>query len=220
MKGPRLILASASPRRREILALLGVPFDVLEASEVDEEAVRGDARGVAMLLARLKAEAVRRRAAGEAPGSPAIVLAGDTVVALGEGPDDVLGKPRDADHAREMIRRLSGRTHTVWTGIALAPSWGAVRVEAEATRVSFRRLSGDDIEAYLATGDHEGKAGAYGIQGAASALLIDGFQGCYWNVVGLPLARAARLLAEHGLAPRADCDCLAHPLQRGVAGCG
>jgi septum formation protein len=177
MSHATLILASASPRRREILGRLGVPFEVEMARGVDEEAVRGDGRAVAMCLSRMKAESVREAFSRKEAGSPPVVLGGDTVVALGEDPGDVLGKPADSSHAREMLRRLSGRAHTVWTGVTIISERGDALVEVEATRVVFRSLSGREIESYIATGDFEGKAGAYGIQGAASSL-IEGFHGC------------------------------------------
>jgi len=214
-----LILASASPRRREILCRLGVPFEVETARGVDEEAVRGEGRTVAMRLSTMKAESVREAISRRETDSKPIVLGGDTVVALGEDPGDVLGKPADPDHAREMLRRLSGRAHTVWTGVTVIPERGDALVEVEATRVVFRSLSEAEIETYIATGDFEGKAGAYGIQGAAVSL-IEGFHGCYWNVVGLPLERTARLLSACGLVVRRGCECPSHPLQRGGTGCG
>src|SRR5262245_27627780 len=132
--GWRLILASASPRRRELLARLGVPFAVDADAAVDEEAARGTAREVALALAVAKAEAAWRRveAAGPAAGERVAVLAGDTVVALGEGREgERFGKPCGIEEAREMIRRLAGRTHAVWTGVALAVAGQPVRVEAE-----------------------------------------------------------------------------------------
>jgi len=214
-----LILASASPRRREILQRLGIPFEVESPPGVDEEAIRGDGRTVSMRLSHLKAEAVRNAASRRNAGPPPIVLGGDTVVALGEDSGDVLGKPADRRNAREMLQRLSGRAHTVWTGVTVISARGDAVAEVEATRVVFRSLSEREIEAYLATGDFEGKAGAYGIQGAASGL-IEGFYGCYWNVVGLPLERTARLLSACGLPARRGCDCASHTLQRGGAGCG
>ena len=216
MSPPALVLASASARRREILARLGIAFEV-ESARVDEEAVRADGRTVALRLSSMKAESVRE-AVLRRGGEPPIVLGGDTVVALGDDPGDVLGKPADAGHAREMLGRLSGRAHTVWTGVTVIPERGSALVEVEATRVIFRSLSEREIEAYIATGDYDGKAGAYGIQGAASSL-IEGFQGCYWNVVGLPLELTARLLSACGVPARRGCDCASHPLQRGSPGC-
>jgi septum formation protein len=244
-----LILASSSPRRRELLARLGVRFEVDMRSEVDEEAARGTAREVVRVLAARKAEDAWRRAVARGRGESLVVLAGDTVVALGEGREgERFGKPRGVAEAREMIRRLAGRTHAVWTGVALAravpgdpapavpgdpaptgpgdpaptgpgdPAPG-FEVEAEETRVTFRRLAAEEIERYLATGDHEGKAGAYGIQGAGAGL-VESIHGCYYNVVGLPLAITARLLESAGIPARLVCDCDRHPLQCGPSGCG
>jgi septum formation protein len=212
-----LILASASPRRRELLARLGAPFEVFVPQDVDEEAVTGPARDVATTLARQKAEAALRELMASRPTAQRrwIVLGADTVVAADEGAGEVvLGKPRDAAHAREILRLLSGRTHRVWTGVAVARSGQATRVEAERTDVAFKPLCDEVIERYLATGDHEGKAGAYGIQSDGCAL-VSGFRGCYYNVVGLPLALAARMLED--VVPLFRCDCFRHPLQRDSA---
>lgn len=217
---PALILASSSPRRRELLARLGVPFEVLADGCVDEGSVSGAAREVCSKLAVTKAEAAREKLLRAGAVREMVILGGDTVVALGEGRDEeILGKPRDIDDARRMIRALSGRSHLVWTGLALARPGHATRSASEATRVAFRPLTDAEVEAYIATGDHEGKAGAYGIQGPG-ARLVAGFEGCYLNVVGLPLVLAARLLAAEGLPVAYACDCARHPLQRGASGCG
>ena len=187
---------------------------------VDEGSVRGAAREVSSALAVRKADAARERLVRAGAGEDVVILGGDTVVALGDGGDEeILGKPRDARDARRMIRALSGRTHVVWTGLAVARPGRPTRSAGEATRVTFRPLTDAEIDAYVATGDHEGKAGAYGIQGVG-ARLVAGFEGCYYNVVGLPLVLAARLLAAEGLAVECACDCARQPLQRGAAGCG
>ena len=217
-----LILASASPRRRELLRLLGLPFVARAPSGVDEEAERGPAAAVARRLAAAKATAVldeltARPPAGVEPAA-LVVLGADTLVALGEGAqEEAFGKPRDAAHAREMLERLSGRVHRVVTGVAVARPGAPVRVEVEASAVEFRSLARAEVDAYVATGEPHGKAGAYAIQGAGAAL-IAGFRGCYYNIVGLPLRLTATLLRH--AAPASTCDCGAHPLQRGTPGCG
>ncbi|MBI4604636.1 MAG: septum formation protein Maf [Planctomycetes bacterium] len=215
-----LVLASASPRRREILARLGAPFEVIPAEGVDEEAVRGAPEHVARTLAGLKAEAVLARLGATRGGEAGrwVVLGADTVVALGEGScETILGKPRDGEDARRMLSLLQGRAHRVVTGVAVAERGKAVRVDSESTEVAFRPLSPEDIDRYVATGDPEGKAGAYGIQSGAAGLVAE-IRGCYYNVVGLPLVLAAGLLA--GTVPAAACDCARHPRQRGGSGCG
>ncbi len=175
-----LILASSSPRRREILAKAGIPFRVRPA-DVDERVLRGETpiRHV-LRLARAKAEAVHRK-----PGE--IVLGADTIVVAGGA---ILGKPRDAADARRMLRLLAGRWHRVITGIFLAGDGEAV-TGAETTRVHFLPMSRAEIAAYVATGEPMDKAGAYAIQGLASKF-VDRIEGCYFNVVGLPVSRVLR----------------------------
>lgn len=202
----RLVLASASPRRRELLATLGIPFDVV-CSGIDEDSAADGlpARGLAALLAERKALHV----AGLPGQENAVILAADTIVALGEQRSErILGKPACADDARSMLRLLSGKTHTVYTGVALVgpePAGRAARVDVVATRVRFRSLSDDRIDAYIATGEPFDKAGAYGIQGHASAF-VEEIRGDYYNVVGLPVARVRALLVPlfpHLAAPPA-----------------
>jgi septum formation protein len=172
-----LILASSSPRRREILANAGVPFQVCPV-EVAERVLPGETPGRHVRrLARLKAEAAPR-----APGE--IVLAADTVV-VADG--RILGKPRDAAEARRMLRLLAGRWHRVVTGFCLVSDRGTV-AGAETTRVRLLPMSRDDIARYAASGEPMDKAGAYAIQGLASKF-VDRIEGCYFNVVGLPVAR-------------------------------
>ncbi len=186
---PRLILASASPRRAEILRRAGFSFAV-RPSRVDESIRPGEspARHVRR-LAREKALACAARVSG-----PAIILGADTVVVLGR---HILGKPASPRDARRMLRLLSGRTHRVLTGIALlrlAPH-GRTRVlsAVESTRVTFAPLGAREIAAYVSSGEPRGKAGAYAIQGRAGKF-VTRIDGCYFNVVGLPLARLCRLL--------------------------
>jgi septum formation protein len=173
----RLILASASPQRRAILEQLGVDFEVRPA-DVEEETA-GHPPSVALENARRKALAV--------PGD--LVLGADTDVAL-DG--EVLGKPRDAAHARELISRLAGRRHEVVGGIALAAGGSVVASDVVVTEVEFRALGGEVIDWYVATGEWEGRAGGYAIQGRGAAL-VAGVYGDYLNVVGLPLARLLEL---------------------------
>jgi len=181
----RLVLASASPRRSELLRLAGFEFSV-RSRPVEEVRREGEApRDYAMRLAREKAEAAWR-GAGETGGDEA-VLGADTIVLLG---DRVLEKPADASDARRMLEALSGKSHVVITGICLRHRQGAV-VDAESTTVHFVPLDSAEIEAYVASGEPMDKAGGYGIQGLASKF-VDRIEGCYFNVMGLPLARVYR----------------------------
>ena len=183
----RLILASASPRRRELLTQAGYTFEVHPA-HVNEDLYPGeDAITYVVRLARDKAQAVF--AAINDPN--VIILGADTTVTIG---GHILAKPEDAADASRMLRMLSGRTHRVITGVALATATG-VEVAAEVTGVQFRTLSDADIAAYVATGEPMDKAGAYGIQGLA-AKWIPRVEGCYFNVVGLPLALVATMLEQ------------------------
>lgn len=188
---------------------------------VNEGAARGSAETVVSTLARTKAEAALGELvlAGE-PLEGAIVLGADTVVAVGEGPlEEVLGKPVDREDARRMLARLLGRAHRVHTGVAVASRGAPTSVAVETTRVSFRALASDELERHLDRLDWEGKAGAYGIQGEG-ARLLEALEGCYYNVVGLPLVRVAELLACRGLKARFACDCASRPCQVGASGCG
>ena len=185
-----IILASGSPRRRQLLEQVGLRGLVVRASDVDESVRPGltPAEMVEELSARKAAAVVR-----EAP-KDGLVLAADTVVAL-EGA--VLGKPASPEEAARMLAALSGRTHQVYTGLTLAGP-GAVRTEHEVTAVTFRALSGAEIAAYVATGEPMDKAGAYGIQGLG-ALLVQRLEGDYFNVMGLPLCRLGRMLRAFGV---------------------
>ncbi len=186
----KLILASASTRRAEILRDAGFSFAVL-SSAVDETPFSGEsAHQLVQRLSSAKAELVAARAVG-----PAIVIAADTEVAL-EG--RVFGKPRSSEDARQTLEKLSGRTHSVVTGITLIRLPDAERrAFVEITNVHFATLSADEITYYLATGEPHDKAGSYAIQGYAGRF-IPRIEGCYFNVVGLPLARLCRALAELG----------------------
>lgn len=185
-----LILASASPRRRSLLADLGLQFEVKHPSFDEEEVVAENPAELVEKLAKAKAETV----ALEYPRS--LVVGADTVVVL-EG--EVLGKPEDEDHAVDMLSRLSGRTHQVYTGVAIVHRQsGRERVEHECTQVTFGRFDRQTLLRYVQSGEPMDKAGAYGIQGLG-ATLVERVEGCYFNVVGLPLFRFSRMLGEMGL---------------------
>ncbi len=196
----RLILASGSPRRREMLENLGVEFAVRPV-DIDESPLDGESPEPYVLrLARAKARAAT---ADDAAASSEVVLAADTIVAL-DG--ELLGKPRDPADARRMLERLSGREHEVLTGVAViggagreASRGGELRVGVERTRVRFAELSAEEIAWYVATGEPLDKAGAYAIQGYG-ALFVDAVDGNYSNVVGLPLPLTYRLRREAGLS--------------------
>jgi septum formation protein len=184
---PKLILASASPRRRELLAQAGYDFDVQPSSLTESRRPEEDAIRFATRLAREKAEEVFARR------QPAIVLGADTVVVC-DG--EVMGKPADPADAERMLLLLAGRTHQVVTGVAVV--WGSssppsIEVAAELTQVTMRTLSPDEVSRYVATGEPMDKAGAYAIQGYAGRW-IPRISGCYFNVVGLPLALVATML--------------------------
>jgi len=181
-----LVLASASPRRREILERLGFEFEVLPAGVEENDITCADHARFAILLAVRKAEAARR-------ARPlATVVAADTIVVCG---DSRLGKPVDEADAASMLRALSGRAHEVITGVAVIAPDGRRLAEAERTRVYFRALSGEDVARYVGTGEPFGKAGAYAIQGYA-APFIQKIEGCYFNVVGLPVSLLFTMLSK------------------------
>ena len=184
----RLILASASARRAELLSSAGFSFRVI-AAEIDETPRPGEtATDYALRVAAEKAETVRARA----DGSP--ILAADTVVVVGE---EMLGKPRDHDDAVRMLQLLSGTVHLVHTGVVLAAGHAASS-ELCTTRVHVRQLSSKDIAWYVGSGEPVGKAGAYAIQGRA-ARFIDWIEGSWSNVVGLPIATVDSMLKRAGL---------------------
>ncbi|MDR1514666.1 MAG: Maf family protein [Synergistaceae bacterium] len=181
---PNLVLASGSPRRREILSSLGLPFSVF-TSEVDETPLPGETpRELAVRLARLKALYASSKTSG-------VCLGADTVVDVDGA---AFGKPRDRAEALFMLRTLSGRKHAVHTGIALT-SGAIVQSGFETTTVFFGRLSEAEIRDFLESGEGDDKAGAYAIQGRG-ALLVERIEGCYFNVVGLPVFRLNAMLKE------------------------
>ncbi|MGM9680144.1 MAG: Maf family protein [Eubacteriales bacterium] len=184
-----LILASASPRRAELLTMLGLPFSVCPA-DTDESLPAGiPPRDAVETLARRKALSAAGLANADRTGK--IVLAADTLVALG---DRILGKPKDEEDAKASLRMLSGSAHRVYSGIALAAK-GRIYTAVECTEVHFRELTDGEIERYVASGEPMDKAGSYGIQGRAG-IFIKGISGDYYNVVGLPLC-ALEELSRH-----------------------
>ena len=198
MTGPPLVLASASPRRLELLRQVGLMPDCIDPAGIDETPRRGELPPAhAMRLAEEKAQAVSRRHPG------AYVLAADTVVACGRR---ILPKPEDEGSARSCLELLSGRRHRVHGAIALVSpdgGWVTRRVDSQ---VAFKRLSEAEIGAYLRTGEWQGKAGGYAIQGRAAAL-IRWVSGSYSNVVGLPLFETVQLLAGRGYRPSWLANC-------------
>ncbi|MGA2442744.1 MAG: Maf family protein [Tepidisphaeraceae bacterium] len=193
----RLILASASPRRQELLReagyeFLSYPADVDEAAVARQKSVTLSPENLAVHLAGIKARMVAERFPDD------VVLAADTIVAMGS---EILGKPLDANDARRILTLLSGTTHRVITGMAVVSRRNAVTVsEAVASTVEMRPLSSGEIEAYIATNQWQGKAGAYGIQDADP--FVTRVAGCTTNIVGLPMTTTARLLRAAGIEPR------------------
>jgi nucleoside triphosphate pyrophosphatase len=185
---PRIVLASQSPRRRELLTLIGIPHTVRPA-DADESVQPGELPAPhAERLARTKAATIAQLE------PDAVTIGSDTIVVV-DG--DILGKPRDVDDARRMLRRLSGREHTVLTAVAVAR--GARLVSGvEEVQVTFRPLADTEIDAYIATGEPMDKAGAYGIQGYG-ATIVSRIDGDYFAVMGLALGRMVRLLGEVGV---------------------
>jgi septum formation protein len=189
---PRLILASASPRRRELLAELGVPFEVVVAEITEHEESTTDPRVMVAHNAALKAEWVAAR------HPDAVVLGADTTVFLD---NHALNKPRDLTEARAMLQRLSGRTHTVFTGLALRRQADGLAIdEGVASDVTFKPLDDATIAAYLGHVHTLDKAGGYAIQ-EYSDLIVAGYRGSFTNIVGLPLETTKQLLTRCGLLP-------------------
>jgi len=189
---PRLILASASPRRREILGRLGVPFDVVVADVTEHEEESTDPRVMVAHNAALKANHVAAR------HPDAIVLGADTTVFLD---NSALNKPRDGAEARAMLRRLSGRTHTVFTGLAVRCRASGLKIDqGVASEVTFKVLDETAIEAYLARVHTLDKAGGYGIQDHPE-LIVTGYRGSLSNIIGLPEETTKQILTQCGLLP-------------------
>ncbi len=186
----KLILASASPRRQQLLAQLGLCFATMPA-DIEERQQLGEAPTAYVIrMAQTKAQHLAQQF------PDALVLGADTIVTIDAR---ILGKPQSATEARQMLQRLSGRHHTVVTGLALLQhSTGCTRLDTVSTDVLFRPLTQADIDHYIATDEPFDKAGAYAIQGRGGAF-VAAFEGCYTNIVGLPLQRTAALLRAAGL---------------------
>jgi len=193
-----LVLASASPRRLDLLRQIGIEPDAIDPAELDETLLPRELPPAHVLrLARAKAEAVRPRHPG------AFVLAADTVVACGRR---ILPKAEDEAAARACLELLSGRRHRVYGGVALAAPDGSVALRRVVSQVGFKRLSGEEIANYLAGGEWHGKAGGYAIQGLAAAF-VSWLSGSYSNVVGLPLFETAQLLTGRGYPTGCAATC-------------
>jgi septum formation protein len=193
-----LVLASASPRRLELLSQIGIVPDQVDPAEIDEAPLARELPAAHVTrLARAKAEAVGPRHPG------AFILAADTVVACGRR---ILGKPEDEAAAQRFLELLSGRRHRVYGGVAVVAPGGRIATRRVVSQVGFKRLSDSELAAYLATGEWRGKAGAYAIQGRA-ATLVSWMQGSYSNIVGLPLFETAQLLAGLGYSATWSANC-------------
>src|SRR6266851_10495342 len=189
---PDLVLASASPRRLELLRQIGIVPDRVDPADIDETPTRGELPAAHVVrLAETKARAVERRHPG------AFILAADTIVACGRR---ILPKAEDEMTARACLTLLSGRRHRVYGGVALMTPSGEIAIRRVVSQVGMKRLSEAEIEAYLTSGEWRGKAGGYAIQGRAAAF-IPWLAGSYSNVVGLPLFETAQLLAGRGYRP-------------------
>jgi septum formation protein len=184
----KLVLASSSPRRAEILSAVGWPYEMMVAGIDESRAPGEDATAYVQRLAREKVEAVVAKL------ESGLVLGADTVVVIN---GEILGQPRDDDDARRMLKLLSGKWHEVLTGVALVRAGEGTEtlVDYERTRVRFAEMSADEIEWYVGTGEPKGKAGAYAVQGRA-ALLIEEIEGEYFNVVGLPIRLVYELVHQ------------------------
>ena len=192
---PKLVLASGSPRRLALLDQAGITPDRLMPTEIDETPKRGELpRTLAIRLASEKAAKARDLMALKPEYKGSMILAADTVVAVGRR---VLPKAELVDEALACLKLLSGRSHRVYTGVAVVNASGSIRTRVVETRVRFKRLSSEDTEAYLGSGEWRGKAGGYAIQGMAGAFVVK-LIGSYTAVVGLPLYETLALLAGEG----------------------
>jgi septum formation protein len=188
-----LVLASASSRRLALLEQVGIEPDALRPASIDETPRKGERpRSYAQRLARTKAMIAKERLAGEPDLAGAFVLAADTVVSVSR---TIIGKPEYLNEAAAALQSLSGRSHRVFTSVCLITDAGAVRTRTVETRVRFKRLSREETDSYLASGEWRGKAGGYAIQGIAGAF-VQKIVGSYSNVVGLPLIEVVQLLAS------------------------
>jgi septum formation protein len=192
---PKFVLASGSPRRLSLINQAGIEPDALRPADIDETPIKGELpRACANRLARLKAEAALSLVSVDEELKGAYVLAADTVVAVGRR---ILPKAELLDEASQCLRLLSGRNHRVYTGVCLVTPKESFRQRLVETRVRFRRLSEQDMEAYLASGEWRGKAGGYAAQGIAGAFIVK-VVGSYSNIVGLPLYETVSLLTGEG----------------------
>ena len=192
---PKLVLASGSPRRLALLNQAGIEPDALMPAEVDETPERGELpRTLAVRLAREKAEKVIERVRSAEAVRDAYIIAADTVVAVGRR---ILPKPELLEEASACLRLLSGRTHLVYTGICVVSPKGSIKTRLVESRVRFKRLSTQDVESYLASGEWRGKAGGYAIQGLAGTFVVK-LVGSHPNVVGMPLYETMAMLAGEG----------------------
>jgi septum formation protein len=191
----KLVLASGSPRRAEILRAAGFSFEVLAAG-VDETLLPGEEPGdYVRRLAEAKARAAAHTFFAREPSTVALLIGADTTVVANGA---ILGKPESRASAREMLERLSGRRHEVYTGVALLSlPGGSVHVFEEVTKVEFARMSAEEIAEYIASGEPFGKAGGYAIQGLGGKF-VKRIEGCYFNVMGLPLSRLYEELRQFG----------------------
>ena len=205
-----LVLASASPRRLALLQQVGIEPDYLKPTDLDETPRRSELpRSLALRLAEEKALAARGWAVTSEQWADSLILAADTVVAVGRR---ILPKAMVSDEAIECLRLLSGRAHRVWTGLALVTPRGNLRTKLVETRIRFKRLSSREINDYVDSGEWRGKAGGYAIQGLAGGFPIK-LSGSYTNVVGLPLTETLALLEGEGYPIRARWS---SPFVRGV----
>jgi septum formation protein len=191
----KLVLASASPRRIELLQQAGIEPDRLLPAELDETPLRAEhPRSLAKRLSRSKAETALEMLKKEGAPTDAFILAADTVVSVGRR---ILPKAEVSDEAAYCLRLLSGRSHRVYTGVCMINPAGKVRQRLVETRVRFKRLSAEELDAYLASGEWRGKAGGYAVQGLAGSFVVK-IVGSYTNIVGLPLQETIGLLAADG----------------------
>lgn len=199
MGRPKLVLASGSPRRLTLLNQAGLEPDALRPAEVDETPKRGELpRACANRLARQKAEVALAAVKADDDLRGAFIVAADTVVSVGRR---ILPKAELLDEAAQCLRLLSGRNHRVYTSVCVVTPKEAIRQRVVETRVRFKRLAPEDIEAYLASGEWRGKAGGYAVQGLAGSFVVK-IVGSYSSVVGLPLYETTTLLAGEGFPIR------------------
>jgi septum formation protein len=192
---PRLVLASASPRRITLLAQVGISPDALRPASIDERATRGEMpRGLVARLARSKAAAAREQIANDKDLADAYILAADTIVAVGRR---ILMKPAHVEEAMSSLQLLSGRKHTVITAVCLITPDDRVRVKIVESTVRFKHLSRSEIESYIASREWRGKAGGYAIQGLAGCF-VQQISGSYTNIVGLPVTEVVGMLNAEG----------------------